>query len=714
VAALVAASGFVCSAVPGAARAGEARAEGPAEGGSEAATGSDADTPSSPPRSPKSARLRVDVTELRAPPAPADAVQADPRSVQVIDLAAAPPSATLADVLAEVAGVHVRRLGGPGDPAFVSLRGSTAQQVEVLVDGVPLNAWGSSAVDLSELPVAAWDSAEVWRGSAPPELLASPMGGVVQLRSRPGGSTPPRLEAGFGSWSTRWLRARGGSAWRTGTAVSDARLAVGLSGSRSDFEYFDDNGTASNLLDDRVRRRANNSHDQLDAHAQLRLAAGPLTLQLSDVLLWRDGGEPGPGHGRTEKARFAVLQDLVHGRAELRAGSRVRLSGDISWRGRRERFSDPLGEVGIGTQDRRDRWQEWLGSLAARIEPLPWLALLPALRGGIDLYDPDEILRDPGAGSANPETAESPRRRRSGTASLAASLGPWGGRLLLAPSLALHTVGPKTALLPQLAAAVHPWPQLTLRAQAGRGFRPPSFLELYGDHGAFRGNPELRPESRDGVDASFRIRPDSTANLDASIEVGWFWAEARDAITWRALAGDVAVPVNVGKARLAGIEAQGAVRIFGQLSLRGALTWTRSRIAESDYTAHLGHALPQVPAIEVDAAVAWERAPFVRVEYGIHAAAGAYESRSNLFPQAPLAVHSLLLRVQPHRRAPSISCEINNFLDARTAVRFRNPLSPDEDDRVVVPLEDFRGNPLPGRSFLLGLAWTPHGGPDVS
>jgi hypothetical protein len=63
-----------------------------------------------------------------------------------------PPGTDLAAVVDAVPGVTVRRLGGLGAFSAVSVRGSTFRQVEVFLDGVPMNPDGSGAVDLSELP----------------------------------------------------------------------------------------------------------------------------------------------------------------------------------------------------------------------------------------------------------------------------------------------------------------------------------------------------------------------------------------------------------------------------------------------------------------------------------------------------------------------------------------------------------------------------------
>ena len=71
-----------------------------------------------------------------------------------------PMSSDVAAVVDTASGTTVRRLGGLGDFSGVSIRGSTMRQTHVALDGVPLNPDGSSAVNLSQLPLWASKSSK--------------------------------------------------------------------------------------------------------------------------------------------------------------------------------------------------------------------------------------------------------------------------------------------------------------------------------------------------------------------------------------------------------------------------------------------------------------------------------------------------------------------------------------------------------------------------
>ena len=80
-----------------------------------------------------------------------------------IDAAHAPDMPAL---LAGQPSVTITQHGGPGSPASVSIRGSSAQEVLVLLDGVPLNDPTTGEVDLASLPLEQIERVTIVRGGA--------------------------------------------------------------------------------------------------------------------------------------------------------------------------------------------------------------------------------------------------------------------------------------------------------------------------------------------------------------------------------------------------------------------------------------------------------------------------------------------------------------------------------------------------------------------
>ncbi|MFY0541656.1 TonB-dependent receptor [Nannocystis pusilla] len=89
----------------------------------------------------------------------------------------------LPEILARSAGATVRSLGGLGQYSALSLRGSSAQQVALFLDGVPLSAGSGGVVNLADLPLDALGAVTIYRGLVPIAYGGAALGGAVDLGS---------------------------------------------------------------------------------------------------------------------------------------------------------------------------------------------------------------------------------------------------------------------------------------------------------------------------------------------------------------------------------------------------------------------------------------------------------------------------------------------------------------------------------------------------
>jgi vitamin B12 transporter len=96
------------------------------------------------------------------------------------------------DALREVPGVHVTQSGSPGTVTDVTIRGSTAAQTLVMIDGVPLNDSATGSFDMSRLTTDDLDRIEVVRGAGGALYGSQAIGGVINLITQEG-SGPPRF-----------------------------------------------------------------------------------------------------------------------------------------------------------------------------------------------------------------------------------------------------------------------------------------------------------------------------------------------------------------------------------------------------------------------------------------------------------------------------------------------------------------------------------------
>src|SRR5688572_10692081 len=86
---------------------------------------------------------------------------------------------TVGEALQFIAEVHVRQQGGLGALSLPSIRGSSPNQVLVLVDGIPVNSGIQGLFDLSTLSTAAVDRVEVLRGPFSAIYGGPALGGVI-------------------------------------------------------------------------------------------------------------------------------------------------------------------------------------------------------------------------------------------------------------------------------------------------------------------------------------------------------------------------------------------------------------------------------------------------------------------------------------------------------------------------------------------------------
>jgi vitamin B12 transporter len=94
------------------------------------------------------------------------------------------------DALREVPSVQVTQSGSPGTISNVAIRGSTAAQTLIMIDGVPVNDSATGSFDLSRLTTDNLDRIEVVRGSGGALYGSQAIGGVINLISREGSGAP--------------------------------------------------------------------------------------------------------------------------------------------------------------------------------------------------------------------------------------------------------------------------------------------------------------------------------------------------------------------------------------------------------------------------------------------------------------------------------------------------------------------------------------------
>jgi vitamin B12 transporter len=514
---------------------------------------------------------------------------------------------TLPDLLGDVPGVGISRLGGLAAPALVSLRGSAWDQVSVYLDGVNLNIAAGGGVDLSTLPVGDVARVEVYRGVTPIAYGGSAIGGVIAIETERPKQTSASVTLGGGSFGT-WLG--GGSVQ---VADKNDGLYLGLHGLRSlgDFTFLDNKGTAFDPTDDEVVHRQNNEVRELDG-----VLRGYLTLpgdrELSLILLGfaSDQGIAGFPKFATSRSqdetRRAIASVAYQSHDEL--GERNQLRAQAYAYQLDERFRDPLAEVSSIPTDASDRTRAVGGTLRSRWTPAAWMqpAIIVDVRH--ESFKPtDELTGDQGVAST----------RLAGVAGAESTFRIDAARLAIIPSVRAELSRDVTAgrgsfgeiedaqpavsrALPitRLAVTQSPFDGLILRANVGRYARLPSFLELYGDNGFILGNPALVPEHGTTADVGAGFAG-ARHGVTLLADVAGFTAVTDQLIQFQQNTFGVARAHNIGRARVLGVESSAELR-YAAARLYAQATFTDAR-DESDNVSTNGKQIPYRPRVHATA-----------------------------------------------------------------------------------------------------------------
>ena len=633
-------------------------------------------------------------TETVTVSAEADRAVADPTAFATVIRASdyADRITTLPALLSEAVGVQVKSLGG--EFATVSIRGSSAEQVVVYLDGVPLNRALGGAVNLADIPLVQLDSIEIYRGVTPASLSMASIGGAILLHSRaPGAGARGEASVSYGSYATAQVAASYGRGGGNGEWLA----AVDGATSDGDFTYLDNNGTPAESTDDVTTRRVNN--DFRRAHALLRggLTEGPARITLLADLMGRDQGVPGIDALPSPTSRLSVRRDLLSAGAEAPglAGGRLLLRGSLQGTLYSEAFDGSSGDIGWGPRTSDHRMQstglETGGTwILTRHQALSFMGALRLESARLD----DETPNTPASHSEG--------GRRIGTVTIEDQITWDAGRFVIDPSLrherydsrftpgAASIASPaddlsdasttgKIGFLSRLTSA------LALRANAGSFLRIPDLQELYGDRGSVTGNPALLPER--GVNADVGLTATTTrahgALREGRVEGVLFETRADNLIVYEAVSPSTVQARNTGEALIRGVEISGSF-VAGRFN--GSLSAVRQRAVDESGTPYNGNDLPGRPRDEMNAgaglAIGRGRAAWEFTYVGAN-----YVDKPNTEDGRLPAryLHDLSYRLPLAHRIEATFAVHNLF-----------------DDRTV----DVARFPLPGRSFEGRLAWS--------
>lgn len=604
------------------------------------------------------------------------------RSTLSAEEIAASGADSLAKALEILPGVTASGAGSSGAKTTISLRGSTANQVLVLVDGVPASDPSTGLVDFSELGLAVEDveSVEVVRGGASAQFGADAVGGVILITTKRSSGRPGQDPAPFSIAIKAANVSRAPFAWTSGygaaaftepadpaslvdsqelsvRAAFPGGLSISAGGERAANEYY------YRDANEEVRRREN--ADLLGGKASLGWSGHGLGGQLGVAVQAsaREVGVPGTSSSPTPAAREADRNARASVEYETDSffsdmlGFKSNLHGSLAETKYRE---SPAASEDRNLASRSGIDARW--SLLAGESGFVSFGL----SGRYERLDSDKVLTSAG---------ETPER--------------FTGGAYIEPSIALAswTIAPAarfdwTSDFPagpsfSLGLARKLPSGLVASLNASSSYRAPSFSDLYWpEAGGAAGNPSLNPESSIGGDAGL-----SYERVDEAFSATLYARYARDVILWQPDAGGIWRPSNWGEAFYPGLELE-ARRSKGPYSARLSYTYLRSYVLSGGLKLSDDKRLPMTPEHSFDAVLGYESETF-SVSLSLSYTGLRYEKIDN---RAYLPSHLVVgARLEiPVGSGSSLSFDAENLLNER--------------------YESVQGYPVPGFSLKTAIA----------
>ena len=446
------------------------------------------------------------------------------------------------DLLRLEPGVDLYRTGGAGQQTSLFLRGTNANHVLVLIDGVRVASANTGAFAFEQLPLDAVERIEIVRGPRASYWGSDAIGGVIQIFTRK--LDGPRVSLGYGTYDDaegsagigHWNGADGysvivGARHVGGFSATNRRICNGPDDPYCTYDPDDDGFRNKNL----AAQAAHAFGSQVLSAALMRSQGETEFDQGSSTAIEQSAGvdlqgeiEPGWSHrlsiGNSREdldtpAFFTLYQTrrtMLAWQNEISLGDRQRLIAGVDWVHERGENRDTFADAPLYRDSRDDR------------------ALFGGWKAGFGAFDSELSLRyDDNSEFGNATT----------------------GSLALGWRLS---------------------DMARLYASYGQGFRSPTLNEQFspGYGGQFAGNPDLDPERSRSGELGLEIAPDADQRIKANL----YSTRVRDLISFT---GANFQAENIARAKIDGAEVSYEID-RGPWIFHAAYTWQDPRDETSD------------------------------------------------------------------------------------------------------------------------------------
>jgi outer membrane cobalamin receptor len=562
----------------------------------------------------------------------------------------------LAEVLNNLPGLQIKDYGGLSGIKSISMRGSSAEQVLVLLDGQRLNSAQSGQVDFGSLSACGIERVEIVHGGNSALYGADAVGGVVNLITGRE-YIKPGLGASFnmmqGSFNTRSLQ----GTLQLKKEKYSTDLSYHVLRSRGDFEYTDLNG--------QKQKRENNDLFSQDLFARANFEFGDLRLaqklNLAYKFYYTEKGSPGalsyPSrtsrlYNRTDQINAQYSRKLFNALTDLNVQGYAHFgwnrfnSYDYSVHDENSSHNGTYGlEAHIKTIE--SAAQQTTFGLGTRYD---WMkgSNFPSDHSRVlyYLFIQDEIEYGFADKSATPSVRLIPALRFDVFSDFGSHLSPKIGSLI------------------RLGTS---W-DIAIKANSGFVYRAPIFNELYWPEDDWtKGNPHLRAESGYDWDLGLRLLPAEL--VQTTLEFTYFQVSMHDLIVWQ-FQNQKYIPQNVDRTLSSGIELNAGLKPLNDVVF---INYNYTYLSAVDQKTH--NILPYRPRHTGNLSLILSWMGF-KLELQSQSVSSTYADADNKQKLDPYTIYNLIFsaRLPLKPVEPRLSVQVNNLQDRRHQIIQNYPL----------------------------------------
>lgn len=456
---------------------------------------------------------------------------------------------TAGDITERVSGVYTSRSNSLEQKEGISIRGFSGNQVKVLIDGIPLSEKGGNSIDLSRIPAEIIDKIIVSKGPISGIYGSGAMGGIVNVITKKK-LKQSKLSYLGGSFDTQNI---------SGQVFQDFKLLrlslVGFSNSTSG-NYKFKNQKFDPLYDNNQKKTLsieNNQSHELGGKVNFSSNKKKMPVNVGIEFHQKTNGIP----GRTTQGFQNISESNRQIRSQATLSSykigRNLLTANIYHRNTQREYEDPLGERN-GFSENFITKTDGYGMSGELLSPFsPKISQKFITSTDYENFNNNEI-----------DISRSLFKITSMTDFVF-----FDESLSITPYFSFVSATALESQLPAgLSISYNFTNNLASKINLSKGFRYPTFDELYLNRGMFVGNSELKPENSLGGDIGLEYK-----TRKWRFQISYFLYETTDQIEYLLVSGFQYKPFNFRKTLTEGIEIGSKARTWSFLSFDTSLTF---------------------------------------------------------------------------------------------------------------------------------------------